>query len=82
MLTTRLEIDHEGTDWLVHVRVYNRGTLVQTIAFILYREKPVVEGFRTSLGDILMNINDDCFWVDSVLIDGKTSNSVEEMGVI
>lgn len=82
MITTRLEIDPEGTDWLVHVRAYNRGALIQTIAFILLREKPVIEGYRTSLSNIMVHVNEDCFWVDEVSINGKKSNSVEELGVI
>ena len=71
MITTRLEIDKEETDWLVHVRAYNKGMVVQTIALIYYHSKPAIEGYRAPSGCYFVDVGGNSFWVDEIEINGE-----------
>lgn len=71
MITTRLEIEKEADDWLVHVRAYNRDMVVQSICMICYNEKPVIGGHRATSGCYCMNVGGNSFWVDEIEINGE-----------
>lgn len=78
MIITRLELDNDGDDWLLYVRLYHNTALISTIACVFYMDEPHVKVYTcTSLARLMVNVNDDCYWVDEFWENGKRRDENE-----